>query len=386
MLYLESIRGLAALSVLWAHILATYFPTAEVGPGFGVDNKYPLITSLFYGFPLGFTGAGHFAVVLFFTLSGFVLSYKYFQTHSTVELQKQAAKRYFRLAIPVFAIVMVSWVMVSNGAFANTSKVAEITGSPEAGRIFDFAPTLWNALYDATIGVLVNNNTQYDPVLWTMPLEFIGSFVLFGFLMLVGKLRYRWAFYIVAVIFLNHSYYTCFILGAVLADIATNTKFIQHVREKVSALYVYIVLIAVAAIASFPYPDKGATGQRFQTIPFPGVDPGLSYILWHFLAAFLLLWVILVRKEIQNFLSAKVLVFLGGISFSLYLTHYLILHSLGDTLFVTFSDKLGVGRSAVISAVAVVAVTLVVSVVWKRYVDDVSVRVSRSMASVLLRT
>lgn len=386
MLYLESIRGLAALSVVWAHILATYIPAAMVGPGYNVTGRGTTFSSLFYGFPFGFTEAGHFAVVLFFTLSGFVLSYKYFKTKNIGELQKQAAKRYFRLAIPVFATVMVSWVLISNGAFSHTAKIVEITGSPEAGRIFNFAPTLWSALYDATIGVLVNGSTQYNPVLWTMPVEFIGSFVLFGFLTLVGGLRYRWIFYIASVVLLNHSYYTCFILGAVLADIATNTKLIERVREKVSVVYMYTTLLIVTLMASFPYPDQGADGQRFQTIPFPGVDAGTSYVLWHFVAAFLLLSIILVRKEIQSILSTRALVFIGGLSFSLYLTHYLVLHSLGDTTFVYLSHNLSLGLSAAIAAILVVVVTMFVSIVWKKYVDDMSVQVSRSMARILLQS
>lgn len=386
MLYLESIRGLAALSVVWAHILATYIPAAAVGPGYVQEGKNSFFASIFYGFPLGFTESGHFAVVLFFTLSGFVLSYKYFQTHNIGELQKQAAKRYFRLAIPVFATVMVSWVLISNGAFSNTIKIAAITGSPEAGKIFNFSPTLWNALYDATLGVLVGGHVQYNPVLWTMPVEFIGSFVLFGFLTLVGGLRYRWLFYLASTLFLNSSYYTCFILGAILADMAINTSFIQWTREKVSVVYVYTTLVVVALLASFPYPDQGADGERFQTIPFPGVDAGTSYVLWHFIAAFLLLGIILVRKEIQSILSTRALVFIGGLSFSLYLTHYLVLHSLGDTTFVYLSHNLSLGLSAAIAAILVVVVTMFVSIAWKKYVDDMSVQVSRSMARILLQS
>lgn len=386
MLYLESIRGLAALSVLWAHILATYIPVASVGPGSIADNKHNFLVTLFYGIPFGFTASGHFAVVLFFTLSGFVLTYKYFQTHAISELQKQAAKRYFRLAIPVFFIVMTSWVMVSAGLLSNTAKIVAITGSPEAGRVFNFIPTFWSALYDATFGVLVNGNVQYNPVLWTMSIEFIGSFVLFGLITVIGNMKYRWIFYIFSIIFLNHSYYTCFILGAILADASTNTNLIQQIREKVSPVYVYVALACVAALASFPYPDRGADGQKFHTIIFPGVDPVLSFQIWHFIAAALLLLIILTRKEIQALLSIRPFVFIGGISFSLYLTHYLILHSLGDTIFVKMVQHYGVNRSTFVAATSTLVVTLIVSVIWKKYVDDMSVKVSRSLAKILLQS
>lgn len=384
MLYLESIRGLAALAVVWAHILATYFPSATVGPGLVPVRSHHILITLFYGLPFGFSASGHFAVVLFFTLSGFVLTYKYFQTQRMAELQKQAAKRYFRLAIPVFCTVILAYVLISSGAMASTAKVAVLTGSPEAGRIFAFVPTFWSALYDATIGVLVNGNAQYNPVLWTMSIEFIGSFVIFGFVALTGKLRYRWLFYAAALIFLNHSYYACFIIGAILADAITNTTLISWLRARAHPIYAYAALVGVVVLASFPYPDQGAYGARFHMLAIPGMDPVQAFQIWHFIAAAILLLIILVRREIQNVLNMRPLVFIGGISFALYLTHYLILHSLGDSLFVAMSTHVGVGRAAAVAVVATVTVTLVVSIFWKKYVDDMSVKVSRKMAHILL--
>lgn len=386
MLFLESVRGLAALSVVWAHILATYFPSASVGPGIVADGKYHILTKLFYGLPFGFTDSGSFAVVLFFTLSGFVLTYKYFQTQQLVELQKQAAKRYFRLAIPVFCTVFFAYILLANGAMINTHRVAEITQSPEAGRIFNFSPTFWDAMNDATVGVLVNNNTKFDPVLWTMPIEFIGSFVIFGFIALIGRIRKRWIFYMASLILLNQSYYVCFVLGAILADILVNTNLVKWVRDNVKAVYVYTVLILVAIVASFPYPDQGASGQHFHMPVIPGLGIIQSFQIWHFIAAAVLLFIVLTRKEIQGVLSNRILVFFGGISFALYLVHYLILHSLGDSIFIGLISSHGRVYSAVIAAIATVLVTVVVSAVWKKYIDDMSVRVSRYMAQVLLKS
>jgi peptidoglycan/LPS O-acetylase OafA/YrhL len=89
---------------------------------------------------------------------------------------------------------------------------------------------------------------------------------------------------------------------------------------------------------------------------------------------------------VQQFLSARPLVWLGSLSFAIYLTHTLVLYSLGTWLFAKLWDaKLGIYYSAGISGIVVVIVTLGVAVFWKKYIDDMSVRVSRSMAGVLLR-
>jgi peptidoglycan/LPS O-acetylase OafA/YrhL len=186
--YLESIRGIAACAVVLAHLLATYYPGAT-GDSSAPHTGEGTAAEWFFGLPLGFMVSGSFAVIVFFTLSGFVLTYKYFQKHNQKDLHRQAAKRYFRLAIPIFCIVVVAYLLIANGAMSNVHAVAQLTGSLEAARIFDFAPNLPQALYDATIGVLVDKNVVFNPVLWTMSVELIGSFVVFGLAALIGNLN-----------------------------------------------------------------------------------------------------------------------------------------------------------------------------------------------------
>lgn len=383
--FLESVRGIAALAVVFAHILATYFPAAIVSPELApVTNGF--IVQLFYGLPFGLMVSGHFAVVVFFILSGFVLTYKFFQSRNLADLQKQLAKRFFRLAIPIFAIVVVAYLMLANGAMSQVDRVAELTGSPENMRIFNFDPSLTDALYDATIGVIVDGNVAYNPVLWTMQVEFAGSLIVFSLAALIGNLRRRWMVYVGALIFLNYNYLSCFILGMALADLVHNTRFIDYARTNISRFYAYAALGVVWILASFPYPDsENIKGTVFESLLIPGLGPDAIFNFWHFLAAFILLLVILVRLELQHLLSAKFLVFLGGISFGLYLTHYLILHSLGDSLYVLLRQTHGVNFAALIVAVAVILVTLLVSIFWKKYIDDMSVRVSRRFATYFLK-
>lgn len=382
--YLESVRGLAALVVVLAHIMAAYYPAASVGHSLAPPLNASL-ENLFYGLPLGFLINGHFAVVIFFVLSGFVLTYKYFQSGNQTDLHKQLAKRYFRLAIPIFVTVMVSYFLLSNGAMAYIKDAAQLSGSPGNMGLFNFVPQFGTALYDATIGVLVNGNDAYNPVLWTMQTELVGSVLVFSLAALIGKLQRRWMIYIAIIIFFNQNYLTCFVLGMALADAAHNTRLIEFARQNISPFYAYFLLALIWIPASFLSPAGDLSGTVFQSLLTPGVDVRFSFNLWHFFAALLLLTIVLVRPEIQRVLNTKILVFIGGISFALYLTHYLILHSLGDFLYVLMRDNHGVNFSALVAATSVIAVTFVVAIVWKKYVDDMSVSVSRRFARYFLK-
>jgi len=384
MLFLESVRGLAALTVVFAHILTLFFPYPEVSAA-ALSEGSNTLNHLFYGLPFGFLIAGHFAVILFFILSGYVLTYKYYQTGNEDEIRKQATKRYFRLAIPVFFTVIASYFLITIGAMKSGHTVFAITGAPDAN-LFSFSPNFGGALYDATIGVLVNGHAQYNPVLWTMAIEFIGSFIAFGLVLVIGKLRYRWAFYVGAVILLSNSYYLGFIIGIILADITHNTEVLSWIRRVVNRIYLTALLLIVLILASIPVPWTEVSGL-LQSFSLPFASPMANMNIAHYIGALILMLLVISISGIQRFLSARPLVWLGSLSFAIYLTHTLILYSLGSWLFVRLWDmKLGIYYSAGITAVVVIVVALAVSAFWKKYVDDMSVRVSRSMAKVLLKS
>jgi peptidoglycan/LPS O-acetylase OafA/YrhL len=384
MLYLESVRGLAALTVVLAHILTLFFPYPEVD-AHALSQGSGAINHLFYGLPFGFLIAGHFAVLLFFILSGYVLTYRFYETKNDNELRKQAAKRYFRLAIPVFATVMTSYFLLATGAIGHLKEVFNITGAPAAVTLFQFTPDLGGALYDATIGVLINGHEQYNPVLWTMTIEFIGSFVVFGFAMLIGKLRYRWAFYIAALVALSNTYYLGFIIGLIFADLKHNSDLLDRFRAVMNKVYLTGLLVLALILASIPQPWTQVSDLlHVFSLPFTG--PMANTNIAHYLGASIIMLISISIPGVQQFLSARPLVWLGSLSFAIYLTHTLVLYSLGTWLFAKLWDaKLGIYYSAGISGIVVVIVTLGVAVFWKKYIDDMSVRVSRSMAGVLLR-
>lgn len=382
--YLESIRGLAACAVVFAHILAAYLP------GVGEPNVENLATNsiastLFFGLPLGFMASGHFAVVLFFVLSGFVLTFRFFQTKNQQDLYRQSAKRFFRLAIPIFAIVMIAYAMIANGMMSNTLKVAELGGSQNVGNNFNFIPSLSDAFHSATLGVIAERDTRYNPVLWTMSIEFFGSFIVLGLAAFISKTRRRWIIYFGSIVLLSHSYYVCFVLGMMLADIVHNTDYVDIAREKISRVYYALALGLVWIIACFPMPINGLNNTVYESLLLPGVDDTYMFRMWQFFGAFLLLVLIVISVRLQNILNHRFLVFLGGVSFAVYLVHFLVLYSAGHFVYVLSRESLGITSSAVVAGTVTVIITLLISIYWKRYIDDMSIRVSRSFANYILK-
>jgi peptidoglycan/LPS O-acetylase OafA/YrhL len=123
----------------------------------------------------------------------------------------------------------------------------------------------------------------------------------------------------------------------------------------------------------------------YKNLLFPGFGPFYIFNLWQFSAAFMLMAIILVRPEIQKLLSFRPLVVLGGLSFSLYLTHYLILHTIGDWLYVNIRPTYGISIAVIGAVFSTIIISIAVSFVWKKYIDDMSVSVSRQFAKYILK-
>lgn len=88
--YLDGIRGVAALLVVFGHFKDAFFDPVR---------NFPISASFWGLFNHFFLSAG-FCVQVFFVLSGFVLTYN--AINKKTFLSKQWTKRVYRLFIPVF--------------------------------------------------------------------------------------------------------------------------------------------------------------------------------------------------------------------------------------------------------------------------------------------
>src|SRR5579859_5537778 len=104
--YLEGIRGVAAMMVVFHHFFLAFYPAYYFGGEPSVSHLGSLELD-YWRSPLSFLTNGDFMVCIFFVLSGHVLSTSYFKTNNTEILVSSAARRFFRLYIPLaFALII----------------------------------------------------------------------------------------------------------------------------------------------------------------------------------------------------------------------------------------------------------------------------------------
>ena len=240
----EAIRGLAALAVVMLHMTIAFWPglVYREGPQW---QAAPIWLRTLIRFPGKFLINGSMAVTIFFILSGFVLSLSFFKKGSVSVLGPAALRRYPRLMFPIAGSILLTVVLmkagvVCSGTLAEFRSQCDGTTLNPAAKFsatnpwywlnywYNFTPDFRTAFHQATWDAF-NGLATYNLVLWTMPIELKGSFLVYGFLALFGGLRLRWLLYVVfgaitvaldpAPLVAGEYYMLDFILGMALCDV-----------------------------------------------------------------------------------------------------------------------------------------------------------------------
>ncbi len=372
--YLDGLRGIAAVNVMIMHFFVALAPAMVYG------SKYPShfgsLDQIFSTTPLGLIGAGNFSVCIFFVLSGYVLTQKFFKTKENSIIISSAVRRYPRLFIPVFAAVMLSYLLASTESYHYYIETMTISAGSNYRNYWAFTPDILGAIKQAVwSSFFVGGAIHYNPVLWTMSIEFYGSMLVFTMALLFGSLRNRWTFYLAAALICINFYYLAFIIGMAFADAFNSKKPMFKTDNKV---ILFIILIFGLFLGS--YPISPVTSDSLYGFLNNGLfeAPKVTY---HVIGAGLIMYVLLNSRELQKVFSSPVPVFLGKISYSLYLVHFLVISSFTCALFLFLYPVFSYGLAFLISTALSLLLILPLSYLFYKYVDMAGVKLSKSLYS-----
>jgi peptidoglycan/LPS O-acetylase OafA/YrhL len=361
--YLEGLRGVAALIVVFHHLVLLFYPVLNYGEENNSISKYISIS------PLNIFYNGDFAVCLFFVLSGYVLSYKYIFSNHPKILVGYAVKRYFRL-MPLIAVSVIFAFILVKLNLINTSVLNSITGSGDwLTDLFKCDTSFITLIKNIFYGVLFLGDNQYNPVVWSMKVEFVGSMLLFTFLLLNHKIKAKWILFIIAfalAFYFKQYYYIAFLLGYGLCYLNKNK--LLEVRSTILKL---ILLVIAVMLSSFPAAWQYWHSSIYSFMHFNAID---LYSFYHVVGSALLLFLIIGHQPSINFFSIKPVLFLGKISFPMYLFHLILLVLITNPLFLVFLPYLGYHFSFLLSVVLTLPIIFIVSHLANRFVDQPALR------------
>lgn len=314
-----------------------------------------------------------------------MLSYQYFITPTLKLLRNNISKRYFRLAIPVLASCVLVWALHKGNLFSKEYIPITDSNRDWLARLFpdnlNFFETLKYGLYDSFAG-----KSDYNAVLWTMHTELLGSFLLFIFLLVTHKIERKTKLFL-AIIFIQFiigdTHYKAFSFGMFICYLQHN----NHSYKRIVSLPVVKVGLVLLGLylASFPYVSYDNSLQQTMyrfTLIFRTKN---YYELANVFGCSFLLIVFVNSSKLKVFFTTKPFLFLGKISFGLYLLHLCLIPVVSsytyNFLHRYFFDCASIPITFVVSLSCVVSV----SYLFYKYIDAFAVRNASKISRFLFR-
>ena len=317
---LEAIRGIAALVVVVQHVHHGYFPHFEQG---------------WQGSPFFVLMNGSAAVMLFFVLSAYVLTRRYFEVGDNRILLRGAVKRWPRLMGPVLLVVMLSYMLFKLDLY-QFEQAGAISGSPWLIKFADaynvkMPIQFWDALKEGSLLTFFRGDFHYDSPLWTMHAEFIGSFIAFAFALILFEARKASLLLTIALVPIAA------LLAGRVGGFPPSTLIAFPIGVGLAAL----VPRGLAIPSRIAYP---ALLVALYFLGFSGVGIGAYSIFNHgmlishpgelnIVGAVILITAIETFPPIRAVLSGPLSRFLGELSFPIYLVHVLVICSVGAAMY-----------------------------------------------------
>jgi peptidoglycan/LPS O-acetylase OafA/YrhL len=371
--YADGLRGIAAFNVAVAHFVAAFLPMMlhKNYPTIFSENPNPSqlfeiltspIISIFYN--------GHFAVLIFFVLSGYVLTLPFFSNNSdsTILLQKRLWGRYLRLNIPIAIAILISYFVYKLGLYSNI-QAAEMSGSVKwLNNFFPVGITALNTAKEAAYGGIFFGSGTLVPPLWTLKIEFIGSlYILLFYISKPQRAVFAPLLMVCCLIYAIHLQDSIYYFAIFAGSLLNNSKSISKYRFIIFALGLYF------------------GGFQFNSVVYDYL-PNLNFLgfdIWERKTFYNAIGAVLVTLSVLQGFGSKVFQsrlfqFLGRISYSIYLIHFIVLCSLSSFVYVHLpQSKLFVG----INFVMYVVVCFGVSMIFEEIVDKGAISISHKFSS-----
>ena len=332
---LEALRGIAAIVVLVHHAMLAFAPRLH-------GLTYPGQAYSLSGTPAFALVNGSAAVVVFFVLSGYVLSLSVLQTGSARVAAVSALKRWPRLAGPVMLTNLMAGCVMAFDGFANRT-AAPLVPSIWLGWFYTWPSAGWleipRSLWEGAT-TFVTGHAAYNSSLWTMFYEFTGSFLVLGAALLVVKLA-RFQYACLAGIGL-----AAFWISPYLAPFVVGLGLAMRDRQRRADWSATRAMVAVACILLLGgYHESVANGQPeglyAALTPLATLDAVRLRIVLHTVLAGLALLLFRRSAGIRRAMAGQVGRRLGFLSFGLYLCQVLVICSVSS---LTFEAMAGAGR------------------------------------------
>jgi peptidoglycan/LPS O-acetylase OafA/YrhL len=354
---IDGIRGWASLSVVLFHLFWEIF--GVIVPG--IRNT-----------ATGFFLDGQMAVAIFFVLSGEALSSGYFSRRGS-SISRLAVRRYPRLVVPIFAACLIVSFLSHCGLVFNAEAGDIVKREDWLGNFLLMPPpTILQTIKYSFVDVFIQSAGDpgaMNAFLWTMKYELIGSFLVFGLLILLRRANdSKYVIFVTLVVALmpmSTRYLSCFLAGMLFAKMRADGSW-QTIQNHRLSTWSWLLILPIGLL----------DGRANLLMQGPENKP---------LYAIVIMFAIFANKPLCRFFSSAPSRFLGRISFPLYLVHFPVFISLTSWMIIKLSDHGQLSTTGIAMICAATIAAFILSAIAFLPVERLTKQVETIVARTLLR-
>ncbi len=391
--FIESLRGLAACQVLLLHYCAAFLPVLARVPGPSHFDAEAMLSHT----PVFTLMDGYSAVYLFFVMSGFVLAPSFLRARQGVPLQ--VSKRFVRLSLPVlaaFCCAVLLRLALPHGRdaaleFSHSGWLQAMGHNPMTWQAL-LSDGLWNAMLAGYQGFSVFSpwpaladalrltpvGTAINSPMWTLHVEFWGSLLLIAVAYCCRRLPAPlfWTLFVALAWLAGSGHFQLFLAGFLLYR--GHEVLLRQPHWLVALAGAALALAGLCISTSKQVPLLSAAWQSFGG--FGLLRAGSDFHWQSQVGALLLFCGVLLCAPLRQLLDNRLTLWLGRLSFSIYLLHFPILLTVGSSVFALLAP-LSYGMACAGALLAGGAATLCAAVYFERWADRPAVALSRRIGA-----
>ena len=376
--FITGFKGWLALLVVLHHFGLVFFPSLVNG-----DGRYTFIskkmTKTIIQSPFNFIGyGGALAVAFFFIISGYLIAKKNY--NKSIDISNKMLDRYKKLVRPVLYSSLFALVLVT------ICKKIDLFWNPWLSSFSYYKnvePNIILCLYQSFVDTFATGAATFNPPLWTMSAELLGSLFLYIlFHIFKNNEKFYHILFIILLIFLrtNISY---FIFG-VFVEKFEREGYFSIIKNNV--IIKLILLILCIYLFGFTYLSCSTNTyvilNKLFTYKYTIID---SVTLVRYISSVLFFILLINSKVLIRIFSFKISYLLGKISLPLYLLHWPILYTL--IIYITYKFNGFINNKTIVifsSLLLFVLICIIISIVYNIVSKKLdSIISSKSVISIL---
>lgn len=364
-LFIDGLKGLCGIFVTIFHYILAFAAFGYIGWSSGIPDAEKASFYLRY-FPYSVLSNFSFPLYVFFAIIAFLPAFRFFQNKKMESIQKQGVIRYFRLLPSALGSSLFSYAVFACGGIFSY-ELGTFLNNTWVNSFYTTELSLSGALLTSVWTVFWQGFSGYNSVLWCMNIILFGSYLSYGIIFFFGTLRARTLFYSV---FWGISFafpmYTAFLGGIVAADYTVR----QQDKNKSD---LYSIMLVIIGLVLGAYPE----------VLLP---PWLTVFTLYGLGACLVLMGCAQSPLLSRLLSHHWLVSAGKYSFSLILTHAVVMLSFSAWFFLVLQKhNVSYACSLILVGIASAPVLGVVTYLFDRIVEQPTHRAVHKLYDLLCK-